>query len=279
MLFSRRRRQAELAAREAAGESFWTSSFEERARRRIVFAAIDGAGGLGADMYFKVARDKILRDEGNFFLTRPGISDRTDIIACLVEGPDEMVVTAIEAFSVALTTDMVNNQTGNWHGGATFDSTVNTVLREHRISYELIDHRMVGFESREMHTAVVAPALTLLDGLRGWGAVERTYQDALREIARGSADDAITDAGTALQEALTVLGCKGNQLGDLIKSGKAQGLFAPHDDKVLSWVAADRSQRGDAHYASSANVEDAWFTVHVVGAIILRLAHGGPRAV
>lgn len=52
---------------------------------------------------------------------------------------------------------------------------------------------------------------------------------ALGEISNGKPGDAITDAGTALQETLTALGCDGNNLGALIKSAKAKGLLAAHD--------------------------------------------------
>jgi hypothetical protein len=226
-----------------------------------------------------------LGGEGLFFLTRSGMSAREDFFGCLLQGSDEMVPDLIEGLSLAFTQNDIHSQTGNWHGGTLFDVLVNTILREHRISYELIDHQMVGFESREMHVEVVAPVLTLLGGRQGWSRAESAYQDALREIAHGAAADAITDAGTALQEALTAAGCVGNQLGDLIKSARAKGLLAPHDSpllhsigKVFTWASADRSQTGDAHHTTTATVADAWLTVHVVGALLLRLAGGGPRS-
>jgi hypothetical protein len=109
--------------------------------------------------------------------------------------------------------------------------------------------------------------------------------DAIKEIASGNADDAITDAGTALQETLTALGCNGNSLGPLIKDAKGHGLLAPHDARldgaiadVMEWVSADRSQSGEAHHVSTATIEDAWLIVHIVGALILRLASGPPRS-
>jgi diacylglycerol kinase len=47
-------------------------------------------------------------------------------------------------------------------------------------------------------------------------------------------------------------------------------------ESVMHWVSADRSTSGDAHQVGSAAIEDAWLTVHIVGALILRLA-GSPR--
>jgi hypothetical protein len=131
---------------------------------------------------------------------------------------------------------------------------------------------------------VVAPVLRLLSGRAGWGTIENAYQGALREIHDGHPDDAITDAATALQEALVRVGCEGNALGPLIDSAKKKGLLAPHDQtlgtgiaKILDWVSADRSEMGDGHKgASKANRDDAWLSAHVVGAVILRLA-GSPR--
>jgi hypothetical protein len=82
------------------------------------------------------------------------------------------------------------------------------------------------------------------------------YLDALREISNGSPDDAITDAGTTLQEALSVLGCTGNALGPLIKDAKRRGLLAPHDAKlekaitdVMDWVSRQkRIWRGTSRF-------------------------------
>ncbi len=83
---------------------------------------------------------------------------------------------------------------------------------------------------------------------------------------------------------LVALGCAGNSLGPLIKSARDKGLLAPHDSpmlgavaKVLDWVSADRSELGDAHEVSGASIDDAWFTVHIVGAALLRLSKASPR--
>jgi len=140
----------------------------------------------------------------------------------------------------------------------------------------------VPFSSREMHEAVVVPTLTLLGGDMRFSKAESAYQKALREIA-ADPSDAITDAGTALQEMLTALGCSGNALGPLLTSAKKKGLLGGHDDllidavyKAIDWVSADRANKGDAHKVVASRPDDAWFAVHVVGAIMLRLA-GVPR--
>jgi hypothetical protein len=127
---------------------------------------------------------------------------------------------------------------------------------------------------------VVVPTLRLLAGRVDYAAVEIAYRNALEEISGGKPDDAITDAATALQEMLELLGCEGNALGPLIRDARRKGVLAPHDQtlgdaiaKIGDWVSADRSEMGDGHRgASAATRDDAWLIVHIVGALVLRLA-------
>jgi hypothetical protein len=131
-------------------------------------------------------------------------------------------------------------------------------LAEREAAGEFIGDEMVEFESKELHGAIVAPTLRLLSGRAGWEKVEVAYQKALREIGQDPSD-AITDAATAL--------------GPLADDARKRGLLAPYDVKILDWVSADRSAKGDAHNATPASRDDAWLAgVHVVGALILRLA-------
>jgi len=143
---------------------------------------------------------------------------------------------------------------------------------------------MIEKNSLELHTEVVAPTLRLLGGKNGWDSVETAYQDALAELHGGSPSDAITDAGAALQEALEAAGCTGNALGPLITDAKKRGLLGNHDSRMthaiedlMHWMSSDRSTMGDAHHATDAKPEDAWLTVHVVGALIIRLAASTSR--
>ena len=56
------------------------------------------------------------------------------------------------------------------------------------------------------------------------------------------------------------------------------GLLAKHDKPLEGWLIADRGNLGSAHPGDgNAGREDAWLTVHVVGAVILRLARGRAR--
>lgn len=274
MLHARRQRLKDIAAREAAGESLWTEKFDQTARARIWVILLARIRGVA--YYDNVAANSVK----SRFLAELGISlpehsgtGYERLRSWLHELDDSLVPSFLEALFGVVST------------GSDDPDELNDVLNEHRIAFEMINGEMVEFESKELHQEVVAPTLRLLSGRPGWDKVESAYQDALREISQNKPGDAITDAATALQAAFVVLGCTGNSLGPLAKDARKKGLLAPHDDtlnealqKIVDWVSADRSETGDAHKASTATREDAWFVVHVVGALILRLAGGPPRA-
>lgn len=234
---------------------------------------------------FAEARRLILEAEGVFTLTGK-TTYLEDFFAYYQTCGDDMFPTVIEALIPAMdTADEVNHQLSTWKGGwaAQLIGEANEIFSQERVGWEIIDGRMVEIHSKELHHAAVEPALRLLHQSK-FVSADKAYRDALEELAQGKAGDAITDAGTALQQTLTTLGCEGNQLGDLIRSAKKKGLLGPHDDllaqaidKALNWVAADRSQMGDAHQATAASREDAWLIVHIVGAMIVRLASGEKR--
>lgn len=281
-LFSERKRQRELREREAAGESFWTPELTRRTRARVIHLIADVI--RDDDVRYRQrfdltehARQQVLKVEGKFSLDGRNDAHEDFFRALEATGDDDLALTLIEAFIEALGTGLYDERYRSQ-----FVQAVNEVFRSERVSYEIIEGEVVPFASREMHVAVVRPTLSLLAGRKGWSEVESAYQDALREIGEDHPADAITDAGRALQIALTLLGAEGNALGPLIKSAKAKGLFAPHDTKLLDgieslmhWVSADRSETGEAHASGTSARDDAWLAVHVVGALLLRLSAGG----
>ncbi|KAA0961864.1 hypothetical protein FQ142_00485 [Microbacterium sp. ANT_H45B] len=293
-LYNRRKQLRAIEEREQQGESFWTESFAEETRNRVQLVMRSGVGGGFYDVA-DAAVEVLLADLGRLALYP--IGDPTQqFFRYLGECDDEMVPSVIEAFGQGYARSFENNaQRQEFSRGvppqehlipidALLVSAINRVLAEDRIAFEFIDGEMVPFSSRELHAEVVRPALQLI-ALQGWERVEKSYQAALSQLSRGEAANAITDAGTALQEALSHLGAEGNQLGDLTTSARKKGIIASHDvpmlqtiEKACRWVSADRSNTGDAHNADEATSEDAWFTVHVVGAIILRLSSGTQRA-
>jgi hypothetical protein len=161
-----------------------------------------------------------------------------------------------------------------------FRNEVNRVLEAHIVAFQLHQNsRLVPVQSHEMHNAVVAPTLYLLHSQAQFAAAEKAYQKALAELRNRDAGDAITDAATALQEVLTAIGCTGNALGDQLKSARKNGVLKGNDiplteaiGKTVDWVSAKRGQ-GEAHRGDpDIDMSDAWMIVHVVGALIIRLA-------
>jgi hypothetical protein len=272
VLFSERKRRRALQEREAAGESFWTSDFTDEVRTKVKWVLWDCAGDYSARDIVEYAHGLVCRDLGREWLTAPGTDSTQDLLRALAVSETEMVATVVESLYQGMKRiwpTRANTMSGSH---ADFEERVNDVLSSHRVSFELIDGQMIEKESQELHSNVVAPVLRLLSGRKGWDRIEAAYQDALREVSQNNPDDAITDAGRALEDALTTLGCSGNSLGPKITDAVKRGLIASHDAPVLHWVSADRSQRGDAHPGPNPTRDDAWLTIHVVGALILRLA-------
>lgn len=275
MFFSSRKRKAALEAAELDGQSFWTDRFAEPARVKIHHAIVDSVGDGNWYLVVK-ARELVLRDEGLHTLTGSRRSEPDDFLLAVAQWEDSRIPTLIEAMSVVL--DPRFNAGGVPFGALQrFSTRINGVLEEHRIAFELVDHRMVEFDSKELHAAVVQPALCLLGGSAEFVAIESSYQDALREISEHHYADAVTDAARALQETLRAVGCEGNALGRLLDSAVSKNLIVARDKKLVDWVSAERSQVGDAHVMTAPSKSDAWLSVHIVGALIVHLLSGESR--
>lgn len=214
----------------------------------------------------------VLRVDGGWDLDPRVLPD------ALTYAPPELVQDMLGALYIVI--ENVSNVSST---ASEFADRVNDLLREHRIAFKFVDGELVPFSSDELFREVVEPALRLLVGSK-FEAAHGAYMDALKEIGDGKPGDAITDAGTALQELLSALGCEGNALGPLIKSARKQGILGSHDERLTrgieefaQWASADRSTTGDAHKHSKATIADAWLMVHVVGALIVRLADPARR--
>lgn len=168
---------------------------------------------------------------------------------------------------------------------ATFRERVNEIFDDHDVAWQLVGDEMVPRSSMAMHATIVGPILALTSGRSDLDAVEQAFQKALHEMKPGGDPaDAITDAGTALQEMLDAVGAKGQALGDLLIDARKREILAPYDSKLADavkalgdWVSADRSARGDTHHVRDASRDDAWLAIRVAGALILRLAAGKKR--
>ncbi len=291
MLHSLRKRLQEFAEREAAGESLWTPAFSERARTRILHVyqrIVGGAMYVTPTAIFAEARRRIVEQEGKFALVPGATKPADDFFRYFQQCPDDMFPTVIEALLGAVeagdnTEAQQSYRSYPFRWAEALSKEINDILAQERVGWEVIDGRMVEIHSKELHVAAIEPALRLLHRPE-FAKADKQYREALDELAQGKAADAITDAGSTLQEVLEALGCDGNQLGDLTRSAKKKGLLGAHDtplvdaiEKTMQWVAADRSEMGDAHHATEAKREDAWLIVHVVGALIVRLTSGEER--
>lgn len=281
VLYNERELLKERTEAEAQGTSFWTTTFTKKVRTRLMYAAREAVNGDDGPLLER-ARYLILR-EGNHpsYLNRygPNVTPAEDFDAHFMECSDEIMPSAIEALYSALESFVA---TGPGYVIPTFDSDkfgrdVQQVLEQERVAFDFDQGRMRSFKSKELHQNVIEPAMQLLHDPK-FSEAEKAYRHALEEVTGGKPGDAITDAGTALQETLKALGCEGKSLGPLIKSAKAKNLLAGHDarmteaiEDIMVWAAADRNEMGDSHNADKAAKDDAWFIIHVVGALIVRL--------
>jgi len=268
VLFARRERLKAMAEAEAQGKSFWTKEFRPELRTKFWHALEEATASRDTrDSVVAKARWLLLKDEGLFFLADRDETPLGDFFKYLMTSPSNMMPSVIESMVEGLKW-MANERPGLFPWD--FGQVLNNLMAEHRVSYELVNWKMVAFESKEMHQAVVKPTLQLLAGRPLLASVETAYQKSLEELSKGDAPDAITDAATALQEMLTTLGCAGGTLGAQAEVARKKGLLIAHDIKLIEWLTADRSTMGDAHNARPATRADAWFTVHIVGTVIRR---------
>lgn len=267
MLFSEGKRDREIAEREAAGENLWTEDIGAPVRVRLieVVRAFD-------DPLWRTHRVDLAEQVSGQVRRKLGFQIPEDVQSALaVEDP----VAILNWLGAAH--DVIRQVIGE-RGAHQFASLVNHVFRQERVGFKFVDGSLVEFASDELSVGVVEPAVRLLVDRR-FEAAHGAYMNALREIAAGEPADAITDAGTALQETLSALGCHGNSLGRQAADARKRGLLAGHDQamtdaihKFIDWASADRSESGDGHKHADTALADAWLMVHVVGALIVRLA-------
>ena len=290
MLFARRKQLSRMEEAEAQGQSFWTENLDEQARIKLFYLFNNLVNFIGLH-YVQEAHRWVLEDLGRLRLFKTidinSFGIEADVIREIIEAQEEEIFSLIEAL---IWLPLRAEQEGFYPNPSyiedydltryllKFIEDVCVILREHRVAFSIVEGRFIPLQSRIMHENVVAPTLTLLGRSKEFANAEMAYLKALEELHKGSPDDAITDASTALQEALISLGCKGNSLGSLSNSATNKQILSPHDKKLIDWVSADRSKMGDAHTVNFASTEDAWLTVHVVGAIILRITSGSLRS-
>jgi hypothetical protein len=281
-LFAERKRERDRLEDEARGEVLWVDYFSSAARNKLWHAMVAAAGSAYAvGAIASAARTLLLADEGLKSLKdMPG--EQSDLVAYWDSCGSDQFASCVEAvFQGMLITKQFYAS-----DHLDFARRVREIFARERAAFDFSDEgEMIPIESRELHAEVIAPTLRLLASGKGLEAAEDAYQDAIRELARNEPADAITDAARALEETLRAKGAIGNSLGPLLTSAKKLGVLSPHDTRLtdllstaVEWVSADRAVMGDAHKSGALTREDGWLTVHVVGALIVRLVAGDVRS-
>jgi hypothetical protein len=274
VVYLERKRIAARDAAEAAGESLWTEDLDQTVRGKLIGAWRASTSGDGPRLQAEVFTRRIIT-------VQLGIINPSSVESAFLVAPVDLALSYVDAVYSSLTELSIAGYSSS-HFPEVWQERVSTIFQSHRIKFKFVSGEVVPLASEELHAEVIERVLALLHGRQDLKGAQAAYQDALGEIANGKPDNAITDAGTALQEALKALGCSGRVLGDQIKEAKKSGLLGPRDailtdgiEKVMIWAAAERNS-GEAHSVSDATRADAWLMVHIVGALIVRLADG-PR--
>ena len=287
-LYAERLRRKAQAEALATGAAQWTDQLDVPIRVKLGLAWDDVTHNLGPnenEFLDAFISGRLIRSIG--WMLGPEAMRRT----ADANYTNERLLSLIEAEHEALTS-LAEGQgfgsgysSGQWGVSLTdlpseFQRDVNRILQAHVVAFHLhANSRLVPIDSHEMHNAVVAPTLYLLNGQPRFADAETAYQNSLKELRNRDPADAITDAATALQDVLLALGCTGNALGPLLKSARSKGLLKGSDTplteaiaKTVDWVSATRGE-GEAHTGNpDINMSDAWMVVHVVGALAIRLS-------
>lgn len=159
-----------------------------------------------------------------------------------------------------------------------FYAEINDVLLEERVEWLYLHDRLRPREAQPLYLAVIQPVEALLSADPRFEAAERAYGEAVNHLAQGNHGSAVSLTYSAVQETLQALGARGNDLGQLFADAKNRGFLLSADAQLLnmikgltSWQTANRSARGNAHGASSAQAADAQLAIHVAAALMVRL--------
>ena len=276
-LWMERQRLRERDEREGAGEHLWTEDIPREARVKV-----SALWNVLQDAHHdeRLRRWLKVHLQVQVGLVAPPLSTPYDLQA-RPASTDEVLTVLESLYEFWDTEGGRTSKNRKW--SEVWEGTINEIFNSHSVAFKMVDGQFLPYTDDAVYQATVEPALRLLISKKFDGA-QQAFRNALKEIQHGEPADAITDAGTALQETLAALGVEGKQLGDQLKEAKKSGLLAGRDQPLLDgidgfmrWVASERNQNGDAHAVTDANLDDAWLAVHVVGALILRLSGGALR--
>lgn len=279
------KRRIQLAEREAAGEVTWTDELDSSVTSKIFHVYTQSVNTRSP--VEEVVRDiraehgasqrEIFSIEETLLDQRFTSEDRLDCLAALSY--------ALDICEADKGEEQIQIGFQEWENskfdGHYFRKRANDILLSYRVEWTFVGQTLSPRTSEPFFAAITKPTSGLLSSNPNFTKVSRAFEKALTELGQNDdPGDAITDAATALQEMFRALGIEGGSIGRQINEAKKKGLLTPWDaplvdiiDKAAHWVEAERSNNGDAHHdASDAQRDNAWLTIHIVGALILRLS-------
>ncbi|WP_420609167.1 hypothetical protein [Candidatus Poriferisodalis sp.] len=279
------------AEREAAGESLWTEQLDLKTRTKLAARVRDQLWDDIHEGGVRTLLSAITQDVSDAagVVSRAGEvpelfgrQDVDDFVASIRDpGQDLLVIfgliEGVWRWQAVIDEEFIERRS---RARQHFQDRINEILEDHRIGFVFAGGNFLPRSGSIADREILVPAFEYLTGDQRFADAENTYREALTAIQHRQPDEAITKACTALQSVLAALDC-GNgsdRLSKQIAVAIDKGLLAKHDKPLEGWLTADRGNFGSAHPSdSSAERPDAWLTVHVIGAIVLRLSRGGAR--
>jgi hypothetical protein len=223
-----------------------------------------------------------------------GIVDPDSLSSLLGHGEDYDRLDVIAAIYYALRIlrtdqrEQISLDSGYWaspeYDSDAYATAVNDVLLMERVNWEFGGDRLIPRGNSVLHSDVVEPAMTIMLHDARFATASRSFQAALDALGENRPADAVTKAAASVQEYFRALGVTGNSLSDQLNFAQTHRVITRADRMLfkpyIDWANADRSDHGNAHFHRDGEVtrSDAWLAVHVLAAVMVRLAQGEPRA-
>ena len=285
---SQRRRRQRLAEREREHGIRWSEEIAIDAGRRIQAAFMAALPGHWPRLNEVIAEDvqRFLQRSAHDWETPFEVAkiqgllrwgeDRSDAAADLLQG----LVVGLHGARNWLDFEPVWNGSSEVAGGDVlieqYLREANAIFEAERIAWAYVGERVVEREQLPLHAEIIAPLDELLTEDARFERVARGYQHAIRQLAAGELQVAVTAMTSALEDALAVIGAEGQTLGAKTSNARQRRLIPGHEGKLFGalsdWATGARSATGMAHGDSDASEGDARFAMHLAGAAILRLA-------
>ena len=274
MLFSQRKRQAELMRRMRAGENLWVDEFDERFRNQLIFAMFECSDY--PEVYLEASQYALVKTYGKPYLANPNARRAQDFLSFVMTSTSNEIADCIEVFIEKLDDRNLSSRTHHYSGSSNFEIEIREKLIDNLIAYDLIDGKIVQRGEQKLYVDVIEPVLEYLTTQSRFTPTRKAFLEGLDQIKQKNAPNAITDFATAISEMLRALGASGTVLSALNASARSLKLLSEHDRKLIDWIASERNS-GEAHTISDSTIDDAWLHAHVTAALILRLSKTTPR--